>query len=182
MSRSLKFLLIAALAVFWPALAFGASSNVNSLTASPAIVGTQLFYCPIGATTDYKCSAAQIAAYNYSLMSGDCTATGTGAITCTKINGATPVTSLSTTCPAVGPSTGAVTISNGIGVTAKSTAYNVAVTDCGTFFETTGATTLTLPGFSGGGSVAAGFGVSVMDAGSATVTVTASSGNINANG
>jgi len=92
------------------------------------------------------------------------------------------VSSVSTTCPAAGPSTGAVTISNGVGVTAKATAYNVALADCGTFFEVTGTTTLTLPGFSGGGAVAGGFGVSVFNGGANTVTVTASSGNINANG
>ena len=87
MSRIKFFLLTAAfwLAAIAPSLA--ASSNVNSLTASGAIVGAQLFYCPVGAATDYKCTAAQIAAYNYSLMSGDCTASGTGAITCTKTNG-----------------------------------------------------------------------------------------------
>src|SRR6185312_13650551 len=104
MSRSLKLLLIAALAAFWPTLSFGASSNVNSLTASGAIVGTQLFYCPIGASTDLKCSAAQIAAYNYSLMSGDCTASGTGAITCTKTNG-TAFGTLATLTPGTGVAT-----------------------------------------------------------------------------
>ena len=116
MSRSIKLLLIAALAVFWPALSFAASSNVNGLTASGAIVGTQLFYCPIGASTDLKCSAAQIAAYNYSLMSGDCTASGTGAITCTKTNG-TAFGALATLTPGTGVATAlgnAVNLTGGV--------------------------------------------------------------------
>src|SRR6185312_1016318 len=104
MSRILKLLLIAAVAAFWPTLSFGLSSNVNGLTASGAIVGTQLFYCPIGAATDLKCSAAQIAAYNYSLMSGDCTASGTGAITCTKTSG-TAFGTLATLTPGTGVAT-----------------------------------------------------------------------------
>ena len=116
MSRSIKLLLIAALAVFWPALSFAASSNVNGLTASGAIVGTQLFYCPIGASTDLKCSAAQIAAYNYSLMSGDCTASGTGAITCTKTSG-TAFGALATLTPGTGVATAlgnAVNLTGGV--------------------------------------------------------------------
>jgi hypothetical protein len=85
MHKKVKALLGAALIAFTLSArnAEAASSNVNSLTASGAIVGSQLFYCPIGASTDYKCTAAQIAAYNYSLMSGDCTATGLGVVTCT---------------------------------------------------------------------------------------------------
>src|SRR5690348_6630788 len=98
-----KLLLIAILAIA-PSLSWAASSNVNSLTASGAIVGTQLFYCPIGAATDLKCSAAQIAAYNYSLMSGDCTASGTGAITCTKTSG-TAFGTLATLTPGTGVAT-----------------------------------------------------------------------------
>jgi hypothetical protein len=70
-----------------PTLALAASSNVNSLTASGAIVGAQLTYCPVGATTDYKCTFTQVDAFINAQFSGDCTASGTGALTCTKTNG-----------------------------------------------------------------------------------------------
>ena len=221
-----------------PALA--ASSNLFPMAASPTLPNAnQYFYCPIvsGATTgtEYKCTAQQLAAFTYSLLNGDCTATGTGGITCTKTNGAAygplataaltntragdiiywngaawvvlpgnnsgtqflqetsvgvpswaggagGVTSFSSTCPATGPSSGAVTLSNGIGVTAETTSYSVAATDCGTLFSVTGTNTQTLPGFSGGGSVAGGFAITEFNAGSGTVTITASSGTINANG
>lgn len=87
MSRIKLLLLIAAAWAASEGAGQAASSNVNSLTASGAIVGSQLFYCPIGASSDLKCTAAQVAAFNYSLMSGDCTATGAGVITCTKTGG-----------------------------------------------------------------------------------------------
>ena len=109
MSRIKLLLLAAAIGLGLPHPALAASSNVNSLTASGAIVGTQLFYCPIGATTDLKCSAAQIAAYNYSLMSGDCTASGTGAITCTKTSG----TAFSGLAPLAGSTAGDLAYYNG---------------------------------------------------------------------
>jgi hypothetical protein len=64
------------------------SSSIYSYPAASSVgLANQLFYCPTetGPTTgtDLKCTAAQIAAYNYSLMSGDCTATSGGAVTCT---------------------------------------------------------------------------------------------------
>ena len=91
------------------------------------------------------------------------------------------VTSFSSTCPATGPNTGAITLSNGVGVVAKSTNYAVVAADCGTLFETTGTTTLTLPALAG---LPSGFAIAVFNAGSNTVTV-ASNGalsNINMNG
>jgi len=194
MSR-LKLLLLAAFLGFAPP-ALALSSNVNGLTASGAIVGTQLFYCPIGASTDLKCSAAQIAAYNYSLMNGDCTASGIGAITCTKTNGvsygplataaltntragdivywngsawailpgnnvqnpgflqetnlgvpswvagtASGVSSFSTTCPVAGPSTGAVTLTNGANPIAYSASHTMLAAECGSNIEASGAST-----------------------------------------
>lgn len=122
---SIKFLLLAA--ALWAvsfAPSFAASSNVNSLTASGTIVGTQLFYCPIGASTDLKCTAAQVAAYNYSLMSGDCTASGTGAIVCTKTNG-TAFSVLATTTPGTGVATALTAAVNGTGAISLTT--NVAL-------------------------------------------------------
>jgi hypothetical protein len=81
-----------------------ADSNVNSMTASGAIVGTQLTYCPIGAASDLKCTFTQVAAYLNGLVSGDCTATGTGTFTCTETNG-TAFTALATTAPGTGVAT-----------------------------------------------------------------------------
>ena len=95
--------------------------------------------------------------------------------------GASGVSSITTTCPAVGPSTGAVTIPNGVGVVAKSANYSVVVGDCGTLFQVTGTNTQTLPAL---GTIAAGFTVTEFNAGSGTTTI-ASNGalsNINANG
>jgi hypothetical protein len=113
MSRAKLILLAtissAALALAPATEAFAASSNVNSLTASPAIVSGQLFYCPIGATSDFKCTASQIAAFNYSLMSGDCTASSAGVITCTKTGG-TAFGGLATLAPGAA---GSIAISNG---------------------------------------------------------------------
>lgn len=87
MPRIKHFLLAVALWGLGFAPALAASSNVNSLGASPAIIGSQLFYCPIGATNDYKCTATQLGAFAYSLMSGDATASGTGAVVVSGTNG-----------------------------------------------------------------------------------------------
>jgi hypothetical protein len=82
----LKRLLLSLVVAFIPVAADAASQNVYSSTPSGAIVSSQLFYCPTAtgpATgTDLKCTAAQIAAFNYSLMSGGCTATSAGVVTC----------------------------------------------------------------------------------------------------
>lgn len=69
-----------------PGVAFAASSNVNSLTASGAIVGSQLTYCPVGATTDYKCTFTQVDTFINAQLSQDCTATSGGVLTCLKTN------------------------------------------------------------------------------------------------
>jgi hypothetical protein len=233
MSRLKHHLLAAAAA--WslgasPALA--ASSNVNGLTASGAVVGTQLFYCPIGATTDLKCTAAQIAAFNYSLMTGDCTVSSVGAVVCTKTNGAAfaglatlvglhagdiafwngaawvilpgnssgtgflqetsagvpswaavaaaGVSSFTTSCPASGPSTGAVTLANGIPFNAETITLALTSANCGAWFDwtTSGSTAIPvqLPSSPG-----ANFYVSAIEnsrASTANLTVTPASGTI----
>jgi hypothetical protein len=228
-----KHLLLAAAA--WAALAvpgFAASSNVNSLPASGAVAGTQLFYCPIGATTDLKCTAAQVAAYNYSLMSGDCTASGTGAIACTKTNGvafstlatlpgsvpgdiaywngttwariagnasgtnflsenasgvpswaagsSSGVSSLSTSCPPGGPSSGPVTLPFALQTIKKTANYTGVVGDCGAViqFTVSAAATYTALAPATAGN---GYSVIVTDYGTSTgnVTITPASGTIN---
>jgi hypothetical protein len=69
-------------------LALGSPSHAAgkppaNMTASSPIIGSQLLWCPIGLSADYKCTFTQVAAYINSLVSGDCTATGTGTLTCT---------------------------------------------------------------------------------------------------
>lgn len=240
------------LASFTPG--FAAPGSVFSYSAASSFgLANQIIYCPtatgISTGTDLKCSPAQIAAYNYSLMSGDCTASGTGAITCTKTNGTafsalattvpgtgvvtalgnavnasggivspTPaaagdiiywngttwvklagnasgtnflqetsagvpswaagtsagVSSFSTTCPPSGPSTGAVTFTNGANVLAESTAHTATTAECGSIYEVTGTTTITMP------VIASGLEYTVINqnaSGGATVTVAADVGH-----
>lgn len=40
-----------------------ADSTVNNLPVSPSITGTQIVYCPVGSTNDYKCTFSQIATF-----------------------------------------------------------------------------------------------------------------------
>lgn len=209
MSR-IKFLLLAA--ALWAVSispSFATSSNVNGLTASGAVVGSQLFYCPIGASTDLKCTATQLGAFAYSLMNGDCTASGVGVTTCTKTNGVTfgglavlaglhagdisywngsswaLLTGNSSTQEYLAETSGVPswTQITGTSITAvaKSSAYTITSADLGKLFEVTGTSTITLPAL----SVGAGFNSGVMNAnatGGGTVTVTASAGNINSGG
>lgn len=92
--------------------------------------------------------------------------------------GAGSIASVASTCPATTTSSGAATVPNGVTAIRKTSAYTVTPADCGKFIEVTGNTTITLPGFSGGGSVGLGFPIIIQNAGVGTVTITASSGNI----
>lgn len=62
-----------------------ADSTVAAMTAASALGGTELLYCVQGGA-DRKCTAAQMAAYVYGLMSGDATTSGGGAITFATVN------------------------------------------------------------------------------------------------
>lgn len=92
------------------ALIFGqahaAGVRPNDMTASGAIVGTQIVWCPTGITNDFKCTFTQVATFINSLFSGDCTATSGGALTCTKTSGVA-FTALATTAPGTGVATAA---------------------------------------------------------------------------
>ena len=82
MSRA-KFLLLAgALWLGFSAPALAASSNVNSLTASGAIVGTQLLL-PGRREHEPEVHGGADCRLQLFIDVGDCTASGTGAITCT---------------------------------------------------------------------------------------------------
>lgn len=105
-----RHLLIGAalLALLSPAKA--ADSSVPAMTASGAIVGTQLTYCPT-AIADFKCTFTQVATFMYGLVSGDATATGGGALTVTKTNG-TAFGALATVTPGTGVATWTTTPSS----------------------------------------------------------------------
>lgn len=68
-------------------VAWAAGSSVPSMTASSAIVGAQLTYCPTTTPADFKCTFTQVATFINSLFSGDFTVASGGAATVTKTNG-----------------------------------------------------------------------------------------------
>lgn len=64
------------------------AQTINNLGAGRgSVVGTDLFPSYQGANPAVRPSASQMGAYVYSLMNGDCTASGTGGIVCLKTNG-----------------------------------------------------------------------------------------------
>jgi hypothetical protein len=63
-----------------------ADTRISALPAASALTGVEQFPCVQSGVTD-KCTVTQAVTFTYSLLSGDCTATGGGAITCTKSNG-----------------------------------------------------------------------------------------------
>jgi hypothetical protein len=84
------------------------------------------------------------------------------------------VSSFSSTCPVISGSTGAVTLTNGANVLAKSTAYTATTAECGAVYEVTGTTTITMP------TIASGLEYTVINQnapGGATVTVAADAGH-----
>lgn len=94
--------------------------------------------------------------------------------------GASGVSSVSTTCPATGPSTGAVILSNGLVPTTKTANYTALAADCGGLISAniTTAITLTLPA---PGTVGTGWGLSViqnLQSSTANLAVAPASGNI----
>lgn len=80
---NVKKFLLAALFALAGSSALAAGSNVNSLSASPAVVASQLLYCPISNTNDYKCTFTQVDAFINSQFSGDLSVTGPGVATAT---------------------------------------------------------------------------------------------------
>lgn len=62
-----------------------ANSTVSAMTAATALGGAELLYC-VQTAADKKCTTTQVAAYVYSLMSGDATATGLGVLTLATVN------------------------------------------------------------------------------------------------
>ena len=137
--------------------ALAQSKNVSALTPSGAIAGTHLFYCgisPYGSTNDASCSAAQIAAYTYSLMSGSCTATGAGVITCSSSN-----PTLTTSCPATSQTGSTLALNTGTVTQSETTSYTVLAADCKKVIVATSGT-ISLPILSG---LVANFGVTIIN-------------------
>lgn len=77
--------------------------NIDGLPAASSVAGGNLWECEQGGINN-QCTSAQVAAYVYSLASGDCTITGVGAVVCTKTNGVS-FSALATTVPATGIAT-----------------------------------------------------------------------------
>jgi len=74
------------LALLVPVAAYAANTSVPNMTAVGSVLGTDLFYDSQSGGNN-KATAAQIASYFFGTVSGDCTATGLGVITCLKTNG-----------------------------------------------------------------------------------------------
>lgn len=65
-------------------LSFGAAAqdvSVPGMTASGAIVGGQLLYCPTTTPADFKCTFTQVATFLFGLVSSDLTCTSGGVCT-----------------------------------------------------------------------------------------------------
>lgn len=88
------------------------------------------------------------------------------------------ISPLVTTCPPTSTSSGTGTVDDGVHAAAKSSPYTVAPSDCGNLIKASAP--ITLPGFSGGGSVSGGFNVAIKAVGTQTVTTT--TGNISTSG
>jgi hypothetical protein len=159
-------LLLGLLGLVSPALAV--DTSVPSMTAGGALAGTDLLYCAqTGGTLDRKCTATQVAAYVYGLMSSDCTATGVGAVTCTKTGGVT-FGGLATVVPGTGVAT-ALGVNTG---TAGAFVVNGGVLGTPSSGTLTNATGLPVAGISGlGTGVATALGTTLSAAGGVTSTI-----------
>jgi hypothetical protein len=78
MFRTFRYLLPFLVALSAPA---DAQVAISALTAASALTGIEAFPCVQSATTK-KCTVTQAVTFTYSLLSGDCTATSGGALTC----------------------------------------------------------------------------------------------------
>lgn len=77
--RRFLFALVALLSL--SGQAFAAGQRPADMTASGAIVGTQIVWCPIGTTSDLKCTFNQIATFINAQFSGDFTVISGGVAT-----------------------------------------------------------------------------------------------------
>jgi hypothetical protein len=134
----LTFLL--ALCLASPALAAG--SSVPNLTASGAIVGSQLTYCPTTTPADFKCTFTQVATFINSLFSGDFTVASGGAATVTKTNG-TAFGALATATPGTGVATAVAANLSASGGLTSTIASGTAALGTGAISSATCATVVT---------------------------------------
>lgn len=102
--------------------------TINGLGAGSAVGGTNIFPAYQGANPATGVTAAQMAAYVYGLMSGACTASGTGTVTCGGV-----VTSVTAGCGlTISPTTGAVVASASVTARNNTTTSDTLLgTDCG---------------------------------------------------
>jgi hypothetical protein len=95
--------LLLGIVALWLALAPPAHAvnvNIDGLPAAGSVAGTSLLECEqLG--TNNQCTAAQMAAFVYGLMSGDATSSGTGAITFATVNANVGSFGSATQCTAI---------------------------------------------------------------------------------
>lgn len=107
--------------------------KISQFPAASALTGVEAFPCDQAGGT-FKCTVTQAVTFTYSLLSGDCTATSGGAITCTKTGGvafgalATASVPLSKANGGNGTATPAITGGTGITVGGSWPAQSVALT------------------------------------------------------
>jgi len=196
MLKRLGAIVSALVLAFAPSLSLAASSTVNALTASPAIVGSQLFYCPVGVASDYKCTATQVGAFVYGQMSGAINVSGTGVVTLPTVNANVGACGSSTAIPTVtlnagGQATACTTNSiaaplagiTGLGANVG-TALAATLNGSGALSATTSPVFVTPSlGTINSGNLAAGTGYTVANlAGAGTGVLTAAGNPVNASG
>lgn len=165
--------------IMFATAAYAANTALSALSASGALAGANLIYVvqTVG-SGGVKATMTQVATFIYGLMSGDCTATGGGAITCTKINGSVPVTSVTGGIGiTASPTTGAVTVSSPV-TTRNNTATTDTITntDRGTVITESNASPVAVA-ITNTGFVSTDY-ITVKNEGAGLATYTPSSGNI----
>lgn len=131
------------------------NATVNAMTASPAITDGQLLYCPILATSDFKCTFTQV----FTWIQGHLAAPG-------AIGGTTPAAGAFTTLAASGQFTSTVTTGTSPFVVASTT--NVANLNASSL----GGATFAAPGAIGGTTPAGGSFTTLTASGLANFTST----------
>jgi hypothetical protein len=119
-----------------------AGTRPGDMTASGAVVGTQIVWCPTGTTADLKCTFTQVATFINSLFSQDCTVTSGGVVTCLKTNNVS-FGALATTTPGTGVATAAAANLSAAGGLSSTIASGTSALATGAISSATCATAVT---------------------------------------